>query len=76
MVEDGIGQCVGLIDTVDGIVGGGGDIDIYWGDSIEIEADEAAAIPGTTEFWGSDDSIGEMIDWDHFHPGSTKSRRI
>ena len=62
MVEDGIGQCVGLIDIVDEIIEGGEDIDIYWEGSIEIETDEAAVVSDTTEFWGSDDSI-RRDDW-------------
>jgi len=62
MIEDEIGQYVELVDIVDGIVEGDGDIDIYWENSIEIETNEAAAVSDIIEFWGSNDSIRED-DW-------------
>ena len=62
MIEDEIGQYVEPIGIIDGITGGGGDIDIYWESSIEIEADEVVAVSDITEFWDSDDSI-RRDDW-------------
>ena len=62
MIEDEIGQYIELVDIVDGIVEGDGDIDIYWENSIEIEADETIAVSNITEFWDSDDLI-RRDDW-------------
>ena len=62
MIEDEIGQCVELVGIVNEIVEGTEDIDIYWEDSIKIEANEFVAISSIIEFWGSDDSI-KRDDW-------------